>query len=400
MNLEKFDIVIVGARCGGASLATFLAQKGYSICVIDKSKFPSDTLSTHIFGDWDLYKKLGIDQEIKAAGAPEISRFRMNIDGCILEAPMYVTSSVVGLRRIKLDQILINRMLAYPNIHFKENCRLVKLIYDDDCVCGIEVKDNNETKKLYSTILVGADGRHSRVAKLTGKSKYNVIDSPRCLFYGYFKNVLPNPIPTFEFFWHDDDILLLNPTDNGLHCLVVMPKQQKYKEWLKSPRNVLMNKISQIDTISSRFLDATLEGNIRGTDLLQSYLRPAFGNGWVLVGDAGASVHPCAGAGIDQAIYSAEILTDGIDLFLQNKSTWMDAMTNYQKKRDEYVLPNLNGAIHLANLPPLGIQSSQWLRFISTIPPFTHKFINCLPEFISGMMTDEEFNDLQNMIRG
>src|SRR6266567_662430 len=44
---RRFDVVIVGARCAGAPLAILLARAGLRVCVLDRSRFPSDTPSTH-----------------------------------------------------------------------------------------------------------------------------------------------------------------------------------------------------------------------------------------------------------------------------------------------------------------------------------------------------------------
>ena len=44
---HRFDVVIVGARCAGAPLAVLLARAGLRVCLLDRSRFPSDTPSTH-----------------------------------------------------------------------------------------------------------------------------------------------------------------------------------------------------------------------------------------------------------------------------------------------------------------------------------------------------------------
>jgi flavin-dependent dehydrogenase len=45
---SRHDVVIVGARCAGATLATFLARSGASVLLLDKDQLPSDQiLSTH-----------------------------------------------------------------------------------------------------------------------------------------------------------------------------------------------------------------------------------------------------------------------------------------------------------------------------------------------------------------
>ena len=46
---ETYDVVVVGARCAGSPLATHLATAGFSVALLDKDEFPSDTPSTHFF---------------------------------------------------------------------------------------------------------------------------------------------------------------------------------------------------------------------------------------------------------------------------------------------------------------------------------------------------------------
>jgi 2-polyprenyl-6-methoxyphenol hydroxylase-like FAD-dependent oxidoreductase len=43
----SYDVVILGARVGGGSLALALARQGYRVMLVDRDQFPSDTLSTH-----------------------------------------------------------------------------------------------------------------------------------------------------------------------------------------------------------------------------------------------------------------------------------------------------------------------------------------------------------------
>jgi 2-polyprenyl-6-methoxyphenol hydroxylase-like FAD-dependent oxidoreductase len=48
MSIPDYDAIIVGARCAGATLATYLARSGASVLLLDKDKQPSDQiLSTH-----------------------------------------------------------------------------------------------------------------------------------------------------------------------------------------------------------------------------------------------------------------------------------------------------------------------------------------------------------------
>src|SRR5438034_451297 len=45
---KTYDAIIVGARCAGSPTAMLLARKGYKVLVVDRTTFPSDTVSTHV----------------------------------------------------------------------------------------------------------------------------------------------------------------------------------------------------------------------------------------------------------------------------------------------------------------------------------------------------------------
>jgi 2-polyprenyl-6-methoxyphenol hydroxylase-like FAD-dependent oxidoreductase len=48
MAENGYDAIVVGARCAGSPTAMLLARKGYKVLVVDRARFPSDTVSTHI----------------------------------------------------------------------------------------------------------------------------------------------------------------------------------------------------------------------------------------------------------------------------------------------------------------------------------------------------------------
>ena len=43
-----YDAIVIGARCAGSPTAMLLARKGYRVLLVDRARFPSDTISTHI----------------------------------------------------------------------------------------------------------------------------------------------------------------------------------------------------------------------------------------------------------------------------------------------------------------------------------------------------------------
>ena len=79
---SRYDVVIVGARCAGATLATFLAKAGASVLLLDKDPLPSDQiLSTHTIHPpgLDVLDAVGVGDAVRAVAPPtHIVRLRKN----------------------------------------------------------------------------------------------------------------------------------------------------------------------------------------------------------------------------------------------------------------------------------------------------------------------------------
>src|SRR5258708_11908924 len=69
------DVIVVGARCAGASTAMLLARNGLKVLLVDRAKFPSDIPHGHLIHrhgpgrlrDWGLLERL------VASGCPPIT---------------------------------------------------------------------------------------------------------------------------------------------------------------------------------------------------------------------------------------------------------------------------------------------------------------------------------------
>ena len=69
---DRYDVVIAGARCAGASTAMLLARQGLRVLVVDPTSRGSDTLSTHALmrgGVLQLHR-WGLLEAIRAGKAP------------------------------------------------------------------------------------------------------------------------------------------------------------------------------------------------------------------------------------------------------------------------------------------------------------------------------------------
>ena len=81
MNGNRYDVIVVGARCAGSPTAMLLARRGYRVLVVDRATFPSDTISTHLDPSPGRRRarRWGLLDRLAATGCPPIRHLRLRL---------------------------------------------------------------------------------------------------------------------------------------------------------------------------------------------------------------------------------------------------------------------------------------------------------------------------------
>ena len=367
-----FDVVVVGGRVAGAATAILLAGQGHRVALVDSDPAPRPTLSTHVFGDWAAFGRLGVLDDARLLAAPAMRRFRTEIDGCATEAAMLATPYARALRREVLDPLLVERACSFDLVTWLPGARVTGLRHENGVVAGVDALIDGTVTPLPARVVVGADGRRSLVARAVGAEAYLTRPRVRCAYYAYFEGVATAGLPALEYYWQGDDVVIVAPCDGGLHCVCVMPPAADFAGWRARHRDRYAEVLASIETLAARMTSAVATGPVRGTGNLASYLRTPAGPGWALVGDAGAAVHPCIGAGIDHAVFSAGLFADTAHRFLSDEQTWAEAMADYATGRDARIRPTLETAVKLAARGRVPSEDVQWLQVLLGMPGSAH----------------------------
>src|SRR4051812_31539968 len=182
---ERFDVVIVGARCAGAPLAALLARRGRKVAVVEQATFPRNTLSSHLMqGDALAFlDRLGVTPRVKATGAPFITSTDGRFENVYFSADYPLRDGDPGgaasIRRHLLDPILADAA-AEAGADLRMATKVVGLVEEDGRVAGVRALGRDGVEhELRGTLVVGADGRGSTVAAAVGARTYNVTPSQR-----------------------------------------------------------------------------------------------------------------------------------------------------------------------------------------------------------------------------
>lgn len=301
--MPVFDVAIVGARCAGSPLATVLAQRGHSVCVLDKAQFPSETPSTHIIqprGASSL-ERIGALDAVLAAGAATIESFTMVNDDVRIEDDFdraLFPHPGLCVRRVTLDSALVDAAVA-AGADVRTGVKVTGLIRADGRVTGVETDHG----PVHARLVVGADGRQSRVAKAVDAQEYSTTPMGRLPVWGYFEGVGDRE-GRIRIARIGENGYLASPTDSGLYMVCVALSGGRTADREEAFESGIAGWPELADLLSG----ARRTGPLRVMARWHGYFRQAAGPGWVLVGDAGHFKDFTPGQGIADALCQAEKL--------------------------------------------------------------------------------------------
>lgn len=369
---ERFDAIVVGARMGGSATAIGLAERGWRVLLLDAATFPSDTLSTHLLWSDALaaFDRLGVLDDVLAVDTPPMTRMRLTFGELSNAAPIPTRDSyppLLSIRRVVLDDILVRHARRTPNIELWEGCTVNDLLWSGDMVTGVRGTRRDAGKQLEARarVVVGADGRHSTVARLAGAAEYDVVPPILATYYRYYRGVMPQAEPTLEAFRDaEGGFCYLFPCDAGVWTLALSFPQEEFAAVRRDYERQLDARIARKAGLAGRLQGAERISPTRGAGDLANFFRVPFGPGWTLVGDAGYHRDPITGRGIADALRSAELLAAALDRAFRGEAEYVKALTAYQAERDALVKPLYD---FTCDRPPAGVAAATWSAYLGRI---------------------------------
>jgi flavin-dependent dehydrogenase len=337
---ERFDVVVVGARCAGSPLAALLAGQGLKVALVERVTFPRDTLSTHVFEApaTAFLDRLGVTDKIRATGTYFTTRTQARIQDVEFSVPWPLLpgdlGGAVSVRRFVLDPILVDAA-ADAGAEVLMAANVTGVVEERGRVAGVRVVHDAAERLLKARLVVGADGRNSTVAGLVGARKYNVTLNQRLFYYTYFENAQPGADPPIIFHRWDDRFVVAQPCDGGLYQVGIVPELRELPRFRGNLEGSFMEHALSCAPVAEVIAGARRVAKFRGILRFDGFFREASGPGWVLAGDAGHFKDPSPARGIADAFLQADTLAPAIVAGLDGSGEGLDpAMARWGRWRD------------------------------------------------------------------
>ena len=391
-----YDEIVVGARCAGSATAMLLARKGHKVLLVDKASFPSDTMSTHFIWQPGVanLKKWGLLDAVRDSNCPPVTRMKFDVGPLALfGSPPAAdgTTEALAPRRQVLDKILVDAAEA-AGAEVREGFSVNEVVIDDGRVTGVKGSGSSGAVEESARMVIGADGKHSTVAKAVRAPVYNERPILMFAYFSYWSGV---NLEELELYPRDQCAALAFPTNDGLVGVIAAGAIAGFSEFRTDIEGNFFKTLDQAPDLASRVREGKREERFQGTADLSNFFRKPFGPGWALVGDAGYNKDPTTAQGISDAFRDAELLSEAIDEGFSGRQPLEEALAGYEGQRNEASMPMYEFTCQVAALQPPPPEMRQLLGALAGNQAETDQFLGV----IAGTTPIPQFFAPENMAR-
>jgi 2-polyprenyl-6-methoxyphenol hydroxylase-like FAD-dependent oxidoreductase len=242
-------------------------------------------------------------------------------------------------------------------------------------------------------VVVGADGRHSLVARTVGPEQYHEKPPLLAGYYAYWSGLPMDG--RFETYVRPNRGFAAWPTNDDLTLVIAAWPYPEFEANRRDIEGNYLKTLALAPTFAPRVDQGQRESRFYGS-AVHNYFRKPYGPGWALVGDAGYNRDFITAFGIMDAFHQAELCTTAVDQALSGARPYDVAMAEYQSARDERALPMYEMTCKLAAVdqpPPPEMQ-----RLLAAVHG-NQDSMNAFARLNAGVMSPPEFFSEENLGR-
>jgi geranylgeranyl reductase family protein len=329
--MKRFDVAIVGAGPAGCSSAIFLARRGYSVALLEKSLFPREKLCGDFLNpvNWEIFDRLGIRDALLSLQHEKVESFLFSTQSASATVPLPFRNGRsffgLGLKRSFFDDLLL-RLAEKDGVTVRQSCKPSELSRDEAgwvLTCG----DSSAEKNLHAKVLIGADGRNSWVAHRLGLTAPDESSGRFVAFQLHLRDCrgIDRDVQIHLFPGGYAGLVGLG---EGMANMCFIAEKKLARE--TTAIDIFFRKyLYQNNRLKNVLETAEPVGELRSMYPVYFSPRRCFGEGFLLAGDAARVTEPVTGEGVYFALKSGELAAEAADAAFQLGDTSARQLSGY-----------------------------------------------------------------------
>ena len=422
------DVIIVGGRLAGASLAARLGARAVRVLIVERARFPSlpNVPSCPVLYPpaMSLLDELGVDERAFGDETSKSRRFVLefsdHFDTHLDMVRSLGRDYLYGVDRARLDQALWDKLARHPSVTAVQGFAVTDLVRDESGrVVGIEGRrEGGELERIRGRCVVGADGRFSLVARRAGaKVLEDYADRTSTVHYAFWEDVAPyddraDPVVHIHATGRGADVLFF-PMPEGRNVVCTHLRSDRV-DVAGDAEGFYLRKLDSFGAVRRRLQGARRVTDVTGMKRVANRYFQAGGPGWLLTGDAFHHKDPVDGQGVFDALIASKVLAEELSSWLSGEQTYEQMLAAYERRAREATHPMFRATMdrlkrELYEEPP-EIVIKTVLRWLMTDPEYKRRFILYLsrvippdtwltPSFVRGAVLRGVLRDVRRLLR-
>ncbi len=301
MSLQQ-DILVIGGGIVGLSAALAMAQRGYTVAVIDASRLQADTSKTDArvyainFASERLLQQLEVWPHLDEK---RVSLYHhMHVWDAVNGASIDFDSRDIAAKNLGaiieesvLKQALLQQVALHPTITLFSECVVDKVYHDAQ---GVKVF--NQEQVWEGQLLMVADGANSPVREML-KVDWTTWPYKQHALVATVAVEKTHQHTAYQVFNPDGPLAFL-PLSDPHQCSIVWSSDPLHiKQLMALPEQEFNQALTQ--AFAKKLGEVKLIGTRYQFPLHMRHVKQYVGARWLLLGDAAHTIHPLAGLGLN-----------------------------------------------------------------------------------------------------
>jgi flavin-dependent dehydrogenase len=325
MNMVDYDVITIGGGPGGAAAATLLAQRGYKVLLLERSRTPRFKIGESLMpATYETLERMGVLPQLKASHFPKkysVQFFNRTGKG---SSPFYFyetdpseSSQTWQVLRSEFDALLLDNARD-QGVEVRRGALVKDILFEGDRAVGVraELADEGE-REIHCRVVVDASGQSALIARKLGLRQPDP-ELRKAAYFTHYQGALRDPgqdegatlvLHTEDakaWFWYiplPDDRVSVGVVGSPEYLVTGRPAD---------PQQVFEEEVERCPALKPRLANATQVFPVQATRDFSYRASRIAGDGWVLVGDAFGFLDPIYSSGVFLALKSGELAADSI----------------------------------------------------------------------------------------